>query len=336
MNGRYLGRLPASDPLHGYLKHAIFPQLGGMPHDPDFRVYQSVCSRNVYLYAEMRSGMRVVGKFYPQPHGGAAHQANKGETEYNNLVFLRSIGFNESPHYVVRPLGFNPDIGGLLVMEYLEGRSLATIINHAIHQGDRHRLYRKLGALAHFLATMHNRTAKDWGVVFTDAWSYSGRLVNSLVVKRGMGPDFAGELLALRDSWRDRACMWEDRAALVHGDVTPSNFLFGAGSNVMAIDLERMQWADRVFDLGRLCGELKHFFCQGTGDFAGAEPFIGHFLWEYCCHLPDRMGAFEAITRRAPFYIGITLLRIARNSWISQDYRWRLIHEARQTLRALP
>jgi len=123
---------------------------------------------------------------------------------------------------------------------------------------------------------------------------------------------------------------------LVHGDVTPSNFLFGRGLDVMAIDLERMQWADRVFDLGRLCGELKHFFCQGLGDPGAAEPFIGHFLWEYCCHLPDPQSAFSAITRRAPFYIGITLLRIARNSWIGPEYRWRLVQEAKQTLRALP
>ena len=133
-----------------------------------------------------------------------------------------------------------------------------------------------------------------------------------------------------------QGCMWEDRAVLVHGDVTPSNFLIGRGHDVMAIDLERMQWADRVFDLGRLCGELKHFFFQAKGDPHAAEPFIGHFLWEYCCHFPDRMSAFRAITRRTPFYMGITLLRIARNSWIDQDYRWRLVQEAKQILRGLP
>jgi hypothetical protein len=32
--------------------------------------------------------------------------------------------------------------------------------------------------------------------------------------------------------------------------------------------------------------------------------------------------------------MGITLLRIARNSWIDGDYRWRLIHAARQILKA--
>jgi hypothetical protein len=48
------------------------------------------------------------------------------------------------------------------------------------------------------------------------------------------------------------------------------------------------------------------------------------------------MRAFWAITRRVPFHIGITLLRIARNSWIDWEYRWRLVREAKAILGALP
>ena len=55
-----------------------------------------------------------------------------------------------------------------------------------------------------------------------------------------------------------------------------------------------------------------HFFLQNTGNKYAAEPFIGHFLWEYSCHFPDREQTFRSITRRVPFYMGITLLRIAR------------------------
>jgi Ser/Thr protein kinase RdoA (MazF antagonist) len=161
-----------------------------------------------------------------------------------------------------------------------------------------------------------------------------GRLLRSLTGKWGLARAEGDEFYWLREAWRARGCMWEDRAVLVHGDATPSNLLFGKGRDVIAIDLERMQWADRVFDLGRLCGELKHCFFRTTGDLFTAEPFIGHFLWEYCGHFPDRESAFRSITRRIPFYMGITLLRIARNSWIDGDYRWRLIHEARQILKA--
>ena len=89
-------------------------------------------------------------------------------------------------------------------------------------------------------------------------------------------------------------------------------------------------YTDRVFDVGRIAGELKHFFLMNFPDTFAAEPFIGHFLWEYATHFPDREKAFESVTRRVPFYMGLTLLRIARNFWIDRDYRLQLIGEARK------
>jgi aminoglycoside phosphotransferase (APT) family kinase protein len=127
--------------------------------------------------------------------------------------------------------------------------------------------------------------------------------------------------------------MWEDNQVLVHGDATPSNLLFGLGLSVIAIDLERMKRADRTFDLGRIAGELHHYFLQASGNKQGADPFIGHFLWEYSCHFPDRNRAFQSITARLPFQMALTLLRIARNSWVSALHRWRLVEEAKIILR---
>ena len=91
--------------------------------------------------------------------------------------------------------------------------------------------------------------------------------------------------------------------------------------------------ADRVFDVGRITGELQHAFLQATGDKYAAEPFIGHFLWEYACHFPDRERAFAAICGRVPFQMAVTLLRIARNDWVPDEPRRRLIAEAVTTLR---
>ena len=125
--------------------------------------------------------------------------------------------------------------------------------------------------------------------------------------------------------------MWDDHQVLTHGDATPSNFIF-SGNGVTAIDLERMKYSDRVFDLGRVVGEIQHHFVQGTGNKENAEPFIGHFLWEYSCHFPDRHSAFKAITARLPFQIAVTLLRVARNSWISRDHAHKLIQMAKGTL----
>lgn len=334
MFDRYMGHLDHRDPLHDYLKDHIVPQLGVGSAGVEFRVFQSACSRNVYLYEEKHSGVRLVGKFYPPK--SPSQQMKTGEIEFGNLVYLRGLGFDSAPHYVVRPLGFNPAINNVLIMEFLEGGLLGTIINEAIHQRKRERLFRKLSALGHFLASLHNRTAGDWGVNFDHSHAYMGRLIGSLTSKRGMGRDHSDELYHLREAWRGQGIMWQDQGVLVHGDATPSNFLFGPSHTVLAIDLERMQWADRTFDLGRLCGELAHFFYQAMGDPGDAEPFIGHFLWEYCRHFSDPMSAFGSITRRIPFYMGITLLRIARNSWIDHHYRWQLVQKAKVILRELP
>lgn len=332
MPGHYIGHLSREDPMYGYLQDHIAPQQGFSLPDARYRVFRFDDSRNVYLYEEIHQRIRIVGKFFKSSDPG--HARKTGETEFNNLLFLRDLGFFTPPHSVVKPYGFNPAIDNLLALEHIEADTLSAILNNVVQFGNRNRLFRKLSALAHFLARMHNRMAGDWTVNFDESYHYMGQLLHSLIKKWGLPAERSEELWFLRESWRSRSCMWEDRGVLVHGDATPSNFLFGKGRNVMAIDLERMKWADRVFDLGRLCGELKHFFYRSTGNPFAAEPFIGHFLWEYCCHFPDRENAFRSITRRVPFYMGITFLRIARNSWIDPDYRWRLVHEAKNMLRA--
>jgi hypothetical protein len=104
--------------------------------------------------------------------------------------------------------------------------------------------------------------------------------------------------------------------------------------DVAAIDLERMKRGDRMFDVGRVAGELQHAFMRDCGDRHRAEPFIGHFLWEYSCHFPDREQTFESISRRAPYYMALNLLRVARNGYIGQDYGSRLVTQAKRLLQA--
>lgn len=332
MNLSYLGYLSDKDPLYEYLQHQIVPQLGFNLPDACYQVFRFVDFQDIYLYSENYRKLQWIGKFF---NSSDVHRAEKkGKTEYNNLQFLRSIGFSTPPHYVVKPYGFNSSIGNVLILEYLSAESLGKIINNAVCFKHHNRLFKTLSALSHFLATLHNRTAGDYTVYFDDSYHYMGHLLMSLIKKKGMKNKHVEAFWALRERWRCRSCMWEDRNVIVHGDATPANFLFGKAKDVMAIDLERMKWSDRVFDLGRLCGELKHFFFRATSNPFASEPFIGHFLWEYCRHFPDQEITFRSITRRLPFYMGITLLRIARNSWVDEDYGRRLIHEAMQILKA--
>jgi hypothetical protein len=76
---------------------------------------------------------------------------------------------------------------------------------------------------------------------------YMEQLLNSLMEKWRVPREHCEEFFSLREAWGRRGFMWEDRTVLVHGDPTPSNLLFGRGHEVIAIDLERMKWSDRVF-----------------------------------------------------------------------------------------
>ena len=334
MNRIYLGKLSKHDPLHGYLQHDIHPQINDALSSSEYRVFGLNGSNDVYLYEDRNTGTKVIGKFFLSSRKkDAAKAASRLTREFDNLCMVRDCGLTGYPHHVVRPLGRNYSMNALLVTEYSEGELLSEVILEAIQSGDHAKLFHKLTALAYFLSAFHNRTVIDEGVEFNQDCDYMDHLIGSLLQNRAIVGNEAHEFYWLRDQWRNQSKMWQDQKVLVHGDATPENFMFGNGLQIIAFDLERTKRADRVFDTGRIAGELKHFFMRATGNKDAAEPFIGHFLWEYACHFPNRDSAFQSITGRTPFYMGITLLRIARNSWIGPEHRHRLISEAKECLR---
>lgn len=334
MQKTYLGRLPEGDPLHGYLQYDIQPHINNLSGSAGYRVFRLNGSNDVYLYEDRYTGTKVVGKYFRTVRKWDMEKAVVNLTrEFDNLCMMREVGLTGYPHHIVRPLGRNPSLNALLVTEYCEGELLSELIYAVIKSGNNDRLYHKLTALAYFLTEFHNRTAVDDGVDFNPACAYMDRLISRLAEINAMSQDESHALYRLRDQWRNHPKMWEDRQVMVHGDATPDNFMFGGDLSVVGLDLERTRRADRVFDTGRIAGELKHFFMQATGDRHAADPFIGHFLWEYACHFPDREAAFRSISGRTPFYMGLTLLRIARNTWVRSDYRRHLINESKECLR---
>lgn len=89
---------------------------------------------------------------------------------------------------------------------------------------------------------------------------YFGQLVDRLRRNERIGAWDVVELLWLQALWHDRPAMWQDRQVWLHGDATPANILFGHGLDVAAIDLERTKRDDRMFDVGRVAGEIQHAF----------------------------------------------------------------------------
>jgi aminoglycoside phosphotransferase len=262
---QYLGHLSSRDPLHPYLVRDVLPQIGVNSGAAEFRVF-SMKDGKVYLYEERHSSAQIVGKFFMSEGNHSANAVQRMDQEFDNLRLLRAYGLAGYPHHVVRPLGTNAWLNSILVEEYAKGVPLSSFVNHAIHNGRSQPLFEKLTALAYFLATLHNRTANGQGVDFHQDCAYLDRLVRKLQAKQVIGAWDANEFSWLRDRWREKPRMWEDNQVLVHGDATPSNLLFGRGLSVIAIDLERMKRADRTFDLGRIAGELQHYFLQATGN----------------------------------------------------------------------
>jgi hypothetical protein len=327
MIGKYVGYVDGGDPLHGFLSWIIRDRMGVHEAQPAFRAFRLSGSNLVYAYQEKFSGVKVICKFYGSGTG-------KARQEYEGLETLRQYNLIGSPHHVIRPLGFNHDINGVLAVEYYPGEEFS----HAIARATRHRddahLYWRLKALAYFMATQHDRTANGADIDFGADCGYFDTVAGRLRKVHRIGADDASNLARLRDRWRDQPRMWQDQQVWLHGDATPANFLFGDGLDVAAIDLERMKRGDRMFDVGRVAGELQHAFMRDHGDRHRADPFIGHFLWEYSCHFPDRQWMFESVTARAPYYMALNLLRIARNDYIDPYYSGRLVRQAKRLLKA--
>ena len=335
MNGRYVGYVDGDDPLHGFLSRIIRDRMGVREGQPAFRAFRLSGSNVVYAYQEKFSQVKIICKFYGPKFGLDLDKAAwKARQEYEGLRTLRQYNLVGSPHHVIRPLGFSRDINGVLAVEYYAGEEFSHAIARATQHRDDAHLYWRLKALAYYLATQHNRTANGARVDFDADCGYFDTVAGRLRKAHRIGSDDADELSGLRDRWRDRPRMWEDQQVWLHGDATPANFLFGDGMDVAAIDLERMKRGDRIFDVGRVAGELQHAFMRDAGDRHRADPFIGHFLWEYSCHFPDRQRTFESVQARAPYYMALNLLRIARNDYIDRYYAGRLVRQAKRLLQA--
>ena len=335
MNGKYVGYVAGDDPLHDFLSRIVRDRMRIPEAQPAFRAFRLSGSNEVYGYEEKGSHAKIICKFYGPRFGWdrdkAAWMARK---EYEGLQTLRRYQLTGSPHHVIRPWGTSRDINGMLALEYYSGEEFSHAIMRATrHQDDAH-LYWRLKALAYFLATQHNRTANGAAVDFDPDCRYLDTVVGRLRQAHRIGQGDSDEFSWLRDRWRERPQMWQDQQVWLHGDATPANFLFGCDMDVAAIDLERMKRGDRMFDVGRVAGELQHAFMSAVGDRHRAEPFIGHFLWEYSCHFPDRQQTFESVTGRAPYYMALNLLRIARNGYIGADYCGRLVKQAKRLLRS--
>lgn len=323
----YLGTLNYADPLYDLIFSQACPDI----RMPVFHV-NAMSHSMVFKYTEEKSGTAIIGKFF-RLDDGREDRISRIKGEYENLHRIRRYGFDRYPNYVVRPIGKDERIGLALLEEFIHGKDLDYYLKKAIYSGDGNALERKLSSLASFFYVFHKKTETQNKVDLDSVSIYFQKIINKLSRHNTICDEDRRESLRLMDKWLNRSIIQDANGAMVHGDATPTNFIFTEQEEVVAIDLERMKVSDQVFDIGMVCGEIKHAFLWRTGNPHKSEHFINHFLSCYASHFPDRKKTFHGITFRNPFYMAMTELRIARNSYLDPVYRKGLAFEALKCLK---
>jgi len=314
-----------------YLREEIFPRFAPPPYG-EIEMIRLPAEKPVCLFFERTKNIMVVGKMFKWgtiPLEDAWLEADK---EYSNLKLLRErLGMSGDTDNVVTPLGENKELNALLVTERAPGQALDYYISQALFEQQHEGLFQALSHLARFFAKLH-KAGETEGPISPD---FPRFYLTSLLDSLNLGPVGYIKKAEIEEHavcwWYEESLFTSDKETIVHGDATPTNFLFDNG-NVTAIDLESLKWADRCWDLGFIAAELKHHFMWRAGNGWASEPFIGHFLREYAADYGD-IGIFDVITRKLPLYMALGLLRIARNSYLDDTHRENLVSEAKQCLK---
>lgn len=255
--------------------------------------------------------------------------------EYRLLIQMRRLGFGDFPLRVVRPIAKRRTLSCLLAEEFVAGESLDDSIKAAVWEGEEDQLLRKLELLASFFATFHRKTLRSAQPAVSRICGDLREMLRELESMKLGVSDKLEEISHLCDKWEASPFMWPDTACLVHGDATPTNFIFREGEGVTAIDLERVQVADPAYDLGMMVAEIKHHFALRLFRASAAEKYIEHFFEIYASVFGAPVETFARVTRCNPFYMALGELRIARNPWLPPGHRRWLIEESRRCLSSI-
>jgi len=251
--------------------------------------------------------------------------------EYDHYLRLPGLGLGNGGGLVPRLLGRWPERSLGLLLEAVPGPDLDHLLLQACLHGNPAPLFRGLEKLAQLLAFFHSRPVPADPVAPQPALAYLDKVMAQLLEAGLLTREDWQALAHERHAWEERCQDFSDRQVLIHGDATPTNFLFPNGRAV-ALDLERLRVGDRLWDLSWVAGELKHAWGWRSADFCGSEAAIRHFFRMYL----TAAGLDPALTHRLvslnPFYMALAELRIARNLYLTRDYRRELVAEARRCL----
>ncbi len=316
-----MNRLSEADPLARILRRLLGDETGFRPPAGEVVVEPLPASRKVLRFTFPGGDCAVVGKFFSAYPPQTSPDVSLAR-EYEHYLELPALGLGN---------GARPEQSLGLLLQAVPGPDLDHLLHQACIQGDPAPLFRGLGKLAHLLAFFHSRPVPDLPVTSGPALFYLDKVRGQLLGAGLLNQEDLLTLTAESAFWEARFRDFSDQQVLIHGDATPTNFLFPDGRAV-ALDLERLRIGDRLWDLSWVAGELKHAWGWRTGNFNDSEGAIRHFFQMYLMAASLGGGSVRRLFGLNPLYMAMAELRIARNLYLSRDYRHELVAEARRCL----
>lgn len=268
----------------------------------DERIHNKACKVAVYRiepashtvcrYRFIGEDYSVIAKFHAEPTGWKKNYdpEKSMKREFNNLNIVEKI------IHVPKPLATKKQFSCVLVTEHVNGSPLY------VYMKSENGLYDRLTAVAHLLRKLHDSTLSHYHKE-GDFYKFHQTL-DQLQLNKDLTETF-NQLLG---DWWHSTLLDRSTGCMIHHDANPVNYVFN-GDKVYALDFESARLhANPVHDLGIMAAELKHYFAMHKKDDSRAEPYIGHFLWQYSRGITE----FKDVTRVLPFYMSLGLLRMNR------------------------
>jgi hypothetical protein len=306
------------------LTHFLLTQLGGS-RDRNLEVERLRANRPVFRFSVQGDGTGLVGKFF-RGQVPTTPQDRSLEQEYRNYQAAPGWGLTAAG-LIPQLVGQSPGLRLGLLLEGIPGPDLDHYLLAAAHGQGLEACRQKVGQLAELLAFFHTRPLSPLPVAPEPALAYFGKLRGQLQAQGLLSYEEVAGLAEESQEWQALLQEYPDRQVLLHGDATPTNFLFPDG-RVVAVDLERLRPGDRLFDLSWVAGELRHAWGWRGRDFGESEALIQHFFRSYLDVLPGDAILARRIYALNPLYMALAELRIARNAYLTWDYRRALVAEA--------
>ena len=325
-----MNRLSEADPLARDLKGLVEAEVGFRPLAGEVLVEALPSSRKVLRFTFPEDNYAVVGKFFSASVFRTSADLSLVR-EYDHYLRLPALGLGNGDGLTPRLLGRWPARSLGLLLEAVPGPDLDHLLLQACVHGNPAPLLRGLEQLARLLARFHSRPVSNLPVSPEPGLAYLDKVMAQLLAAGRLTREDRLALETERACWEDRLVDFTDRQVLIHGDATPTNFLFPNGEAV-ALDLERLGPGDRLWDLSWVAGELKHAWGWRTTNFCGSEAAIRHFFRMYLNATDFDPALTDRLFQLNPFYMALAELRIARNLYLTPDYRRELVAEARRCL----